>query len=244
MVKEFAESYEKETRKQLVEDFKLPLVNPRRKAWGLQEELKGLDIPTIDQVVSRIVAASKFNIKHGAFLAMLYGTGSRIGEIMGTPSDMKYKLKPTSILYLGIHIKDIMPKTDASGSDWLYFRTQLEKKRKKDFRISYLCKDNKWDAQLMAIIDSYLEQEFKDPEKAAYQKVFQNLSYGRCRGIVLKYIGCNPHYLRDLRATHLGDSYGFTPADLKHYFKWSSESMAVRYSRSSENIILGKLKAQ
>ena len=64
------------------------------------------------------------------------------------------------------------------------------------------------------------------------------LTHSTKRHYVNNWFG-HPHYFRHLRATHLREYYGFDTGALQKYFGWKTPQMAMRYTKTDMDYLVG-----
>ncbi len=213
--------------------------------WSKYNALNQGRMISYKEIIEKIVAVSKFNLKLAAFFSVLYITGSRINEIL------KYKYKGKKEEYIGITkpgltFKNIDFEIDPEDeSEWIMITSRVEKSKAVD-KIFHKIAWTEYDEEnyifpLIQILETYLEQNFKDEEKDSEVQLF-TFSYQYAHVVLGKYLKMNPHFVRDLRARHLVAYDGFTPQDLKKFFGWHTIYMPMYYSRSEESIIKNRLR--
>jgi integrase len=229
------EIYEPELRKEIEERYVEPKTLGRSRPWSTQRGRAGKPIPTINEIIRAIQDCAKLNLSQGAFLAILYATGCRICELIGSDKvDNTHK-----ITYEGIHFNNIYSETDDDDCQWLCISTEVEKLKKRERRVTQLSYDIPWDKALIDIIDEYYSQYQHEFTKVT--KLFP-IPYRRAWRIVAKYFQVNPHYIRDIRVTHLMNNYHMSVREIQDYFKWKTEYMPLKYAKSSPDDIRKRLK--
>lgn len=202
-------------------------------------------MPTYQEVVH--IARSFPTTQESALFAITYLTGGRISEIMPKKALYKrvYKKHPETgkILknkqgspiiastdqvehgYSGIKKRDLYEDTigGRDGREVHVLVISIEnRKNKEDKRKTCPCPIEK-ESELMNIVREYLSM-------VAFEDVLFPFSEGKARRIINK-VGFNPHYLRDIRATHLVWNYQFTEYALIQFMGWTDGRPAKRYVR-------------
>jgi len=217
-------------------------------AWKLQRELKGKNIPNQDLIIAK---AYSFNLaRHRALFVMAYLTGGRITEIV------RKKWKYTNI-YRRHKITD--PKINKKK--WVVVRNEnrtplIESKVKERFDYPGLLRrditfENHGNGEVMIVhMDNRKNKKvnkkripipvYKEPQLAGIIKEYiKDMSddtplfpMGYCSAwrIITK-VGMNPHFLRDIRLTHLVTLYDYNAFELTKFAGWTDARPAETYVR-------------
>ncbi len=212
--------------------------------WSKYKGLNNEKLRRPEELINKIIAVSKVNIKLAALFSAIYLTGSRINEIL----EYEYRGKNPDFKGIrkhGLRIKDIAIENDpVDNSDWWIMNTRVEKRR--DVKGTYYktswseYDEGNYCFPLIEILDNYIERVMKinlDEEQPLFL-----FKYRYAHKMIAKYLRMNPHFIRDLRARHLVNFDNFTPQDLKKFFGWTNDAMPMHYARSEESIIKNRLR--
>jgi len=196
---------------------------------------------TIEEVTKFITNVASYSIEESAALAIIYLTGSRVGEVIGN----KFK---DGTKWEGVRQKDIKVLDEPLGKV-IKIRTMIEKHNdnqganlKTFYRFRYknayipvveLYKD------LIELLEKYSDTlNDDDPELLLFPNVKYNGLRTRWHRFAIK---CGVHVLRHWRASHLVRYHGFSEADLRLYFGWSKTSdLPTRYTHNAATTLISK----
>ena len=191
------------------------------KPWTHQKELKLKDIPNQNEVFILVNNIHQLRLK--ALITMCYLTGGRISELVKCKKLYKRLEDGSSeaydINYNGISKKDITFINNKGKNIMLINIQNRKNKHMKRKNIPVLC-DKEW--RFVNIVTNYIET-LKDDEPLfpfnrhwAYVQIKENTGY-------------NPHFWRDIRATHLVTMYGLDGFRLEKFLGWTDSRPAKHY---------------
>lgn len=205
----------------------------------------------------------KPNLTHAALVSILYLTGGRISEILqpklhvqrkhvdrtGNIKQYEYNYDPEQGLKFGdlaFEPSDVDRKE--GDPQWLIIRKVVVKKRA-PFNVSLEIArtDDEEDLYfpLVKVIGDYLAAQWNITGEEGFKQHanVHMFAFNRDTGQKILRSHClTAHYFRHLRASHLMRYHAFSPADLKVFFSWTSETMALRYARSDRSAIRSKMR--
>lgn len=217
--------------------------------WRRQRELKKEHIPDISQVIEMV---DRFEYIHEQALFILaYQTAGRISELVQTPFLRKVKYlrqdytKPDGttgqrvarninnspvqegydkleINYPGILVRDLT-FTNRRGKNILIVR--MANRKNPNFKKKNIPIPVDKEPEFVEIIKRYIYGLDKN------QPLFPFRTWTAER--ILAKVGMNPHFLRDIRLTHLVMIYGYNAHQLVKFAGWQNISPAERYVRLS-----------
>lgn len=221
----------------------------KSEAWKRQRVLKKEDIPSQTWIIS--TAKQYNNIQERALFIIAYLTAGRITEIV--PKDYLYKHT-----YKWIYTTDkqgyssrrvarnenkspIIEKTVKEKLDYpgiLKRDISFEHRKDKNIMIvrmqnrknKYLTRKNlpipiDREPDLVEMLKQYLDM-------ISDETPLFDFRIGKAERIINK-IGMNPHYLRDIRLTHMVQIYDFNSFQLAKFAGWKNSAPAERYVRLS-----------
>lgn len=203
--------------------------------WSRQKVLRILSLNLKD------IIAPKIRYRDCALVALLFLTGARISELVGTKNrDIKgaYKVEPLRRHQIEIGtqagIKIIMIRDIPILKKKLKERQTLAG----DYVSGYPLRTVKlpYDAEKDFIwyIEKYLDMIPNDPDYILFP-----IGKGRALQIMYRYFGRTfNHFWRHCRATDVSSYYGFSQIATKLFFKWSSTQQAERYTHITEDELL------
>lgn len=211
--------------------------SPDHKPWQRQRHWKRQSIPSYAEILQ--ITQSYPKLQESALFAIAYLTAGRISEIMPKPYLYKRKYKrgdngkiirnkqsspiiqSTERLrydYPGIKKRDLNIE-EIDGVQILLVSIENRKhltRRRKSIPIPI-----DLETDMVAILTAYISNiEFDD--------VLFPFSESKARLIINKK-GFNPHYLRDIRLTHLALNYEYTEYQLMMYAGWTDGRPAAHY---------------
>jgi len=211
------------------------------KPWKRQRVLKAESIPSQQTIL--LMAKSFSKLEEQALFILTYLTAGRISEVV--PRRFLYKniylhhfvdgeetnklvmkdKKPVivkrekiMINYEGIRKKDIV-QTIVAGKNVLEVHMANRKHRKHKRKVVPIPIDR--EPLLIDILRNYVSK--LDEEDPLF-----SFTVGKARNI-LATVDMNPHFLRDIRLTHMVTMYGFNVFQLVRFAGWTTISPAERY---------------
>lgn len=213
------------------------------KAWGFQKQLKKEKIPSPNELLNRINSSPNV-LRDKALVAVTYLTAGRISEIIPEKflrkvvykkevingdnkrvkdSEGKYILDTIERIplnYSGICKHDILYGKLADGGRYLLFNIQ-NRKNKERLRKEIPIIES-LDKGFIEIIEQYISTLAPDEPLFKFSKVW-------AWKIIHKITGCNCHFLRDIRLTHLVALYHRDGSRLQKYAGWKDLKSATHY---------------
>jgi len=166
----------------------------RAAAWSHQKEWKEKEVPTQEELYNTIMRSN--SLKNRAFLSLLYLTGGRVSEVTHwNKDDYKIENAPNGqILRIKlINLKSVLIKKK-------YLPIPLWKKYERAF----------WDnIQFYIDLLNVEDQPFNFSKTRGWQI---------CRDV----IGCNTHYIRHIRVTHLRTVHNLRPELIQLFAGWKN----------------------
>ena len=215
--------------------------------WRRQRELKKQSIPGHQEMIS--IMGRLDTLQEQALFAMAYLTGGRISELVETPflRQNKYiwvdsldkngnKSKKVKRNENGSPLVEEVIRIPIDYPGILKCDVNYEKLKGKDLLIiSMANRKNKNFTKKRVPIPIFHEKDFvlvineymktlKDDEQLFPFKQWR-------AGVILAKIGMNPHFLRDIRLTHMVTIYGYNAFQLTKFAGWANVSPAERYVR-------------
>jgi integrase len=187
-----------------------------------------IDDPTKEELYAGI---SKIKEPYRSYIALLYLTGNRVSEVLGTPKNEKernnkedFTIEPLKVYHIEVTPEENMIRITA--------RTLKRKGRPQH---TYVCRiDTPEEKRYYEFIKEHLST--KQPEDYAW-----NFSRYKAWRTCNKATGLPPHKLRGLRATRDAVEFELDAIDLKNKYNWSSPNMAFHYASKSSHDIERKL---
>jgi len=224
--------------------------------WKRQRRLKKEHIPHQEQIIQ--LAKSYWDNKERALFILSYLTGGRVSEIVqlkylrkvtykrvlsktkegndiykvarnGNGSPIAEKVDKVEINYLGIIRQDVWV-TEKKGKNILMVSMQNRKNKtytRKSIPIP-IDKEKKLIDMLFEYINGLAPEDPLFPFKI-----------WKAEKIIAK-VGMNPHFLRDIRLTHLVTMYDFNAFQLTKFAGWKDVSPAERYVRLGVTDLIDK----
>ena len=219
----------------------------KSEAWKQQRVLKSQDIPEHQQMVNNIY---EFDfLQEQALYALTYLTAGRITELVECPylrrvtykretikkngrrvniiarndrgSPIQEKVTKVYIHYTGLRKKDLT-YTNIRGKDILLIN--MANRKNKEFTRKNIPIPINHESPFMEIINSYIDTLQRDTDQLFPFKM------RKAQRIISK-IGFNPHFLRDVRLTHMVTLYQYNTHQLVKFAGWKSIAPAERYVR-------------
>ena len=237
------------------------ITQPIGNAWKRQRELKKQDIPEQAQVYN--LAKQYDNLMERCLFILTYLTAGRISEIVHRTWQYKHQyefyLKEVSRSGTAItHIWTIKRNQNGSPKIALTEKFKVDQPgiRKQD--IMFTEKDNK---QLMIVsirnlknkkyirknlpIPIHKEADFIQPIRDYLDTIQESetelFSFNRRKAqTIINKVGLNPHFLRDIRLTHLITIYDFNTFMLQKWAGWQNATPAERYVRLGYSDLISK----
>ena len=223
-------------------------MKPKGKQWSRQRQLKKEDIPTPQSMVN--VAATLPTLVEAALFALLYLTGGRVTEIVRCPfirknvyqrsmvmgkdglqrnsivrnehgSPMIEKYDKVELNYPGISKSDI---TFSLIDDQEIMHISIQNRKNKKYTRKNIPITIHKDVEMVALVKAYLDTlpELTSP--------LFNFGIRKAEYIMAK-TRFNPHFLRDIRLTHMVTLYNFNAFQLAKFAGWKDIQSAERYVR-------------
>ena len=228
----------------------------KNKPWARQKILKKQDIPSQETIYN--MALEFKNHSHRTLFIIAYLTAGRISEIVRQPNlkKNKYKMEEAKDKYGRVVWRVVRNEQGSPIIDSVERYTHgyigicrknitFEKKRGHNFIvISMQNRKNKnftnkkipipvdQEGHLVELIKEHLGTLEMD------QPIF-NFGISWAERIIAK-VGMNPHFLRDIRLTHLVTMYDFDGFRLAKYAGWKNSVPAERYVRLGYHDLLDK----
>ena len=170
------------------------------KPWVYQKKLQVRgDVPTIGDIRQWVTAIK--NKRDRFLIALTYLTAGRIREVIG--------IRPNDIT-----------RVRKNGRDVIFIHMMNEKSKRRTFKDIAIPIDGE---PLTGIILGYI-----DSREASSMGLLGFKTRYRGWQIFHKY-GCNPHWMRHIRLTHLVTVYDFNDQLLIRYAGWASSKEAKHY---------------
>jgi len=225
--------------------------------WQKQKALKKEEIPTQAQIFN--TALNITNKQHRALYIIAYLTAGRISEILPTKhlrktiylkevvedeagnklmrvvrnktgSPIAKSTTKEIINYTGIR-RDNIEYSFQGGRRIMIFSMPNRKNRKHKRKRIPIPLDK--EGHFVALLEEYLETL---PENNS--PLFK-LSVSKAERLLHQYAGMNPHYLRDIRLTHMVTIYNYNAFQLAKFAGWKNVMPAERYIRLAVSDLLG-----
>lgn len=214
--------------------------------WKQQRVWKKEHIPDISQVYEMV---DRFDFIHEQALFILaYQTAGRISELIQTPylrkvtykrekrvidgvetlrvarnengTPIQEKVERIKIDYPGVLVRDLT-FTQRGGKNILIVR--MANRKNKNFKKKNIPIPVDKEPEMVEIVKTYIEGKEKDEPLFPF-RIWQAEK-------ILNKVGMNPHYLRDIRLTHMVTLYGYNAHQLVKFAGWQNISPAERYVR-------------
>ena len=224
--------------------------------WKRQRLLKKQDIPTQEQVYQ--MARDYYNPRDKALFVLLYLTGGRLTEVIpcrrlkknvyaletvtnkhGYPTKQVTKLSSGSPKVSKTEFKDhnypgIMKKNITfsvlKGKEFMI--VGMQNRKNPQFLWKNIPVPVKQEGHFIEMLKEYTDKLDDDMVLFPFGKT-------KARQIIADR-NMNPHFLRDIRLTHMVMLYDFTPFQLVKYAGWKNSDPAERYVRLSMGDLLDK----
>jgi len=223
--------------------------------WSRQRELKKQDIPTPESMINTANQLGTSNER--ALFALLYLTGGRCTEVVKCPFIRKNHFRRTlttgkdglqrnsivknefgtamierydkiMINYPGICKKDI---TFGSFKETQIMTVSMQNRKNKKFIRKNIPVTISKDQGMVSIVKEYLET-LSTPETPLFDFGIRKAEY------IMGKTQFNPHFLRDIRLTHMVMLYNFNAFQLAKFAGWKDIKSAERYVRLGVNDII------
>lgn len=214
--------------------------------WKQQRVLKKEHIPDISQMYEML---DRFDFIHEqALFVLAYQTAGRISELIQTPflkkvtykkevvdkegiqivrvvrninnTPIQEKVEKVQIDYPGILVRDLT-FTERGGKRILIVR--MANRKNKNFKKKNIPIPIDKEPLMVKVIKTYIEGKGSDEPLFPF-KIWQAEK-------ILAKVGMNPHFLRDIRLTHMVTMYGYNAHQLVKFAGWQNISPAERYVR-------------
>ena len=221
--------------------------------WKRQRILKKEHIPDISQMINYLDRFDYFYEQ--ALFVMAYQTGGRISEIVRLPFLRKVKYKKELIndngvprwricrnengspiqegyekiklRYPGILVRDLT-FTEIDGKEILIVR--MANRKNKNYKKKNIPIPVDREPEFVKVIEKYIEGKELDEPLFPF-------GVGHAEKIMRK-IDMNPHFLRDIRLTHLVTVYNYNAHQLVKFAGWQNIAPAERYIRLGVNDLI------
>lgn len=216
-------------------------------AWQYQTALKKEKIPNPNELLNKINSSDSC-LRDKALVSILYLLAARISEVLPEPYLRKVKYKKVLINgilkaekdnrgkliiesierkplnYKGLCKQDISFGKLGDGGRYLLFNIQNRKNKHKLRKEVPIIESI--DKGFVEIIERYLQTLTWEQPLFKFSKVWS-------WKIVHRIVGCNPHFLRDIRLTHLVVLFHRDGSRLQKYAGWSDLRPASSYVQLS-----------
>ena len=231
-------------------------IKVKAEPWKRQRILKKEDIPTQQSVYNM---AFKFDsLTEQALFVLAYLTGGRISEIVKcnflrkntykkvkakdrhgiktykiarneNESPIIIKVDKVPLNYKGIKKSDIT-FTNKKGKEIMII--SMQNRKNKDFTRKNIPIPVHKEAHFVEIVQSFMQ------DKGIAEPLF---NFGRSKAEqILSKVHMNPHFLRDIRLTHLVTIYDFNSFQLSKFAGWKDPRPAERYVRLGISDLIDK----
>ena len=209
-------------------------------AWSRQKDLKRDEIPSIEAILNIVNGIE--NPRDRALFVLAYLTAGRISEITDYKQYVYIRLNPNEKpakyrkefvrRYAGITKKN-MVKTESSGREILLIDLPNRKNDGRPRKKLPVTLDKDYNIELVNILLNYIKT--KEEDEALFP-----ITPTRAWQIISKY-GYNPHFLRDIKLTHLVIYNNFNDQELIKYAGWSDGRPAKNYIQLRYDDMVKKL---
>ena len=234
------------------------MIRTDRKPWRRQRILKRQHIPSQEWIYQ--TALRYTNLRERALFIVAYLTGGRISEIVRTrylrkvtyqytemedkhgnkvrkvlrnkhKSPIAETIEKNQINYPGILRMDVLiHEVRSDGKQILEIRMQNRKNKK--VKVKSIPIPIHKEKRLVGLLFEYLDT--LNPEIPLFP-----MSIRTAERIINK-VDMNPHFLRNIRLTHLVNIYDFNAYQLTRFAGWTSASPAEAYVRLSQKDMIDK----
>lgn len=156
------------------------------------------------------------NLKHKAFIGILYLSACRISELLGT---REYKNPITGLIRSQIKYEVL------EGQSVILLQEVTTLKVRDSQSVRNIAIKYKGNEKLIGPFLEYIKS--LEPESTVF-------SFSRKTGYnyVRRYLGLFPHYLRHLRLMEYATDYEFTDLELRSVTGWRNAQMSARYTEA------------
>jgi len=226
--------------------------------WSNQREHKAGEYTPPQSIIINL-AKEYDNLQHRALFIITYLTAGRISEVIPTKflRKVKYKMQiiedeelgikkkrllltknnspvadsveKIEINYEGIRRKDITYAVE-KGKNIMYIEMHNRKNKTIKHKIQPIPVDK--ETELVVMLNDYLVT--LDDEEPLF-----DFEYRKAHRIITK-SGFNPHFLRDIRLTHMGRLYDFDALRLVKFAGWTDAKPAMTYMRYNPHDLIEK----
>lgn len=214
----------------------------QNKPWARQSKWKRMTVPSYEEIVE---VAKSFTIdREAALFCLCYLTAGRISEIMAKQFLLKRKYeKVENIDGKGKH-KFVAVSTEKIAHDYPGIRRRdfqedyieglkvlvisIENRKNETIQRKYCPIPIEKEEELINIIYKYINKLDYDTHLFYNNERKKPYSIKWAENVINK-TGMNPHFLRDIRATHLAQNYNFTEYHLIAFMGWTDGRPASRY---------------
>jgi len=233
----------------------MPKLDPKP-PWKTQRVLKKEDIPTRQEVLS--TAQNIQNPKHRALYIILYLTGARISEVVRQKYLRKAHYKKKIVTdpagnkqYKVVTNRNKTPLQESverieinyrglrrNNFNWEYV------KKRRILVITLPTRKNKQTKKRRLPIPQDKEKEFIELllpylNRLEPTEPLFNFGIAKAEQIIQKEAGMNPHFLRDIRLTHMITIYRYNAYQLTKFAGWSDSRPAERYVKLAFEDLIG-----
>lgn len=173
-------------------------------AWEKQKELQKQDIPSYEDMINMANAIKDDDLR--ALFSILYVTGARINEVIGSSQRKDFVLG--NVKLKGVPIKCLII-------------TLLNEKNKRRTKKNLPIRLDR-EMPFIKIIWNYIKD--MNPELPVF-----DFGYSWAYKRLWKAIGMNPHFIRHIRATHLVTKYDLSQVKLIRWLGWSDPRPSEHY---------------
>lgn len=223
--------------------FETPNLGPNLSPWQRQKHWKEREgVPSMNEIM---VLMNRYDeLIEKALFAITYLTAGRISEIIKRPYLKKnyYKKGEDGKVMMNEHGSPMIERTEKIKLDYPGIRRKdlsiQHKQGKKLLLVNMQNRKNKTlkRKELPIPCDKGEQSAVKNVSDYANNLDFEqplfDFQIGKAEKIIAK-AGMNPHFLRDIRLTHLVKFYGFSAFHLQKYAGWKDPRPAEVYVRLS-----------